>query len=125
MTQLSAPTLAAGTVTISNPKFVDSNVIKELTNVLFSFTSTNLDQVTSIKYTHGISGISLDTSKTECLMASTSEIEISSCYHDGSIYYLTIIPSSVSTVKIVSFITQNKPLSTPSSSSAASYSPVV
>ena len=58
-------------------------------------------------------------------MASGSNIEIFNCYHDGSTYFLTISPATVKTAQVLSFITKSMPLSTPSSSAAAAFSPVI
>ncbi|KAL4456555.1 hypothetical protein ABPG74_000662 [Tetrahymena malaccensis] len=124
MSQLTAYSATATDVTVPNPIFIPTSTISQYVDVLFEINSINLNLVTSIKFTHSLTGVTLDSTKSECLMAPNSQVEVIQCYQDGTYFYLTINPPSVATTKKIQFITRNKPMQLPSSSTAISYQPV-
>ncbi|EAR88802.2 hypothetical protein TTHERM_00262980 (macronuclear) [Tetrahymena thermophila SB210] len=124
MSQLTPYSATATDITIPNPTFIPTSTIYQYVDALFEINSINLNQVTYIKFTHSLTGITLDSSKSECLMAPNSQIEIIQCYQDGTLFYLTINPPNVATTKKIQFITRNKPMQLPSSTSTISYQPI-
>ncbi|KAL4505422.1 hypothetical protein ABPG72_002484 [Tetrahymena utriculariae] len=124
MSQLTPYLATATDITVPNPIFIPTSTISQYVDALFEIDSINLNQVTYVKFTHSLTGATLDSTKSECLMAPNSQIEIIQCYQDGTFFYLTINPPSLATTQKIKFITRNKQIQLPSSSSAISYQPV-
>lgn len=90
---------------VNNPVFLNTDEVGGSTDMVYSIQSINLDKVDKVKVLHGIPGSTISLLATDCHRDISSVIEILTCYHDGTYFYLKIVPASDASMKVLAFRT--------------------